>query len=261
MKAKQAGIVGVKSYPRGVTTNSESGIESYTAYYPVFEAMQQVDMVLNLHGEIPSDPGTNTCVLNAERRFLHHLETLHRDFPRLRIVLEHATTREAVDTVKRLGPTVACTITAHHLALTVDDWAGQSFNFCKPVAKYPDDREALRAVVKEGHPRFFLGSDSAPHPTERKATATPDQPCAAGVYTAPILLPLVAHLLDSFGALDNLEKFTSTHGRNFYKLETAGLEVIKLRKEPSLIAAILSSDQTSVAPFWAGKQLDWSIGK
>jgi dihydroorotase len=92
----------------------------------------------------------NTCVLNAERHFLKHLETLHKDFPRLRIVLEHATTKEAVETVKRLGPTVACTITAHHLALVVDDWAGQSFNFCKPVAKYPEDREALRAVVREG---------------------------------------------------------------------------------------------------------------
>jgi dihydroorotase len=88
--------------------------------------------------------------MNAERRFLPHLEALHRKFPRLRIVLEHATTKEAIDTVKRLGPTVACTITAHHLALTVDDWAGQSFNFCKPVAKYPEDREALRLVIREG---------------------------------------------------------------------------------------------------------------
>lgn len=133
--------------------------------------MQTQDMVLNLHGEVPSDANTvspilsllppprtnphlfvnqNTCVLNAERHFLKHLEQLHKDFPRLRIVLEHATTKEAVETVKRLGSTVACTITAHHLALTVDDWAGQSFNFCKPVAKYPEDREALRAVIKEG---------------------------------------------------------------------------------------------------------------
>lgn len=169
-KAKKAGIVGVKSYPRGVTTNSEGGIESYEAYYPVFEAMQEVDMVLNLHGEVPSDPTTviilflsfsytynltlrvkqNTHILNAEPTFLPHLKTLHDTFPRLRIVLEHATTRAAVSLVKSLGPTVGCTITAHHLALTVDDWAGQSWNYCKPVAKYPDDREALREVIKEG---------------------------------------------------------------------------------------------------------------
>ena len=92
----------------------------------------------------------NTCVLNAEARFLPHLKTLHQRFPKLKIVLEHATTRAAVETVKSLGATVGCTITAHHLALIVDDWAGQAFNFCKPVAKYPDDREALHEVIREG---------------------------------------------------------------------------------------------------------------
>ena len=135
-----------------MTTNSDGGIESYEAYYPVFEAMQEVDMVLNLHGEVPSSstPGSNTCVLNAEPHFLPHLRKLHAAFPRLRIVLEHATTRAAVECVKELGETVACSITAHHLAMTVDDWAGQSWGYCKPVAKYPDDREALREVVREG---------------------------------------------------------------------------------------------------------------
>ncbi|KAG8834877.1 hypothetical protein FRC17_006622 [Serendipita sp. 399] len=253
-KAKRAGIVGVKSYPRGVTTNSESGIESYSAYYPVFKAMEEEDMVLNLHGEIPSDPNTNTCVLNAERRFLKHLEALHRDFPRLRIVLEHATTKEAVETVKTLGPTVACTITAHHLALTVDDWAGQSFNFCKPVAKYPEDREALRAVIREG-------SDSAPHHVDKKAMATPDQPCAAGVYTAPILLPLVAHLLDSFGALDNLVAFISTNGRRFYKVEDEQPSIIRIRKIPYTIYPSLSLKDETVIPFWAGKQIEWGLAE
>jgi hypothetical protein len=92
----------------------------------------------------------NIHVINAEPTFLPHLRKLHANFPRLRIVLEHATTRAAVETVKSLGATVACTITAHHLALTVDDWAGQSWNYCKPVAKFPDDREALRQVIREG---------------------------------------------------------------------------------------------------------------
>ena len=94
----------------------------------------------------------NIHVINAEPTFLPHLKKLHTHFPRLRIVLEHATTRAAVETVKSLGATVACTITAHHLALTVDDWAGQSWNYCKPVAKFPDDREALRQVIREGGP-------------------------------------------------------------------------------------------------------------
>lgn len=92
----------------------------------------------------------NICVLNAEERFIPHLRKLHERFPKLRIVLEHATTRAAVEAVKALGDTVACTITAHHLDLTVDDWAGQSFHFCKPVAKFPDDRLALQEVIREG---------------------------------------------------------------------------------------------------------------
>ncbi|KAJ7276136.1 Dihydroorotase [Mycena haematopus] len=262
VKAKEAGIVGVKSYPRGVTTNSDGGIESYEMYYPVFDAMQRVDVVLNLHGEVPSDAKTNTHILNAEPKFLTHLHSLHKAFPRLRIVLEHATTRAAVEAVKACGPTVACTITAHHLELTVDDWAGQSFNFCKPVAKFPDDREALRQVIREGHPRFFLGSDSAPHPINSKSTSSPNQGCAAGIYTSPILLPLVAHLLESFDALDKLEGFVSTFGRHFYgrELRAETTQNIVLRKVGThVIAGTYGTDEQSVVPFWAGKEISWKI--
>ncbi|KAJ7774260.1 hypothetical protein DFH07DRAFT_800818 [Mycena maculata] len=262
VKAKEAGIVGVKSYPRGVTTNSDGGIESYEMYYPVFEAMQRVDMVLNLHGEVPSDAATNTHVLNAEPQFLPHLHSLHKAFPNLRIVLEHATTRAAISAVKACGPTVACTITAHHLALTVDDWAGQSFNFCKPVAKFPDDREALREVIWEGHSRFFLGSDSAPHPAHSKATSTPTQGCAAGIYTSPILLPLVAHLLESFGALDKLDGFVSTFGRRFYRRDLGAEQTdrVVLRKVSSIVVeSTYGSGEDIVVPFWAGKEIGWKI--
>jgi len=260
-KAKAAGIVGVKSYPRGVTTNSEGGIESYEVYYPVFKVMEEEDMVLNLHGEVPSDAAANICVLNAEPTFIPHLVKLHTVFPRLRIVLEHATTRAAVEAVKTLGDTVACTITAHHLDLTVDDWAGQSFHYCKPVAKYPDDREALREVVREGHSRFFLGSDSAPHLVASKSIAAPNVGCAAGVYTSPILLPLVADLLESFGALRNLEAFVSTNGRRFYKKEAAVAEntQIKLRKTPLQVDDTWSLNGEEVVAFRAGKELAWSI--
>jgi len=262
-KAKEAGIVGVKSYPRGVTTNSEGGIESYEAYYPVFEAMEEVGMVLNLHGEVPSDPISNTCVLNAEIKFLPHLRALHARFPKLRIVLEHATTRAAVEAVKSLGETVGCSITAHHLALTVDDWAGQGFHYCKPVAKFPDDRLALREVVREGHPRFFLGSDSAPHPSETKSTSTPQAGCAAGVFTSSSLLALTAHLLEEFGALDKLEGFVSTNGRKFYGWEVAagsGMKV-RLRKvsAPVIMASALRKGELSVVPFMAGQTINWLI--
>ncbi|KAK0499835.1 Dihydroorotase [Armillaria luteobubalina] len=258
-KAKNAGIVGVKSYPRGVTTNSEGGIESYEVYYPIFEAMQDVDIVLNLHGEIPSDPTTNVHVLNAEPNFLPHLASIHKKFPRLRIVLEHATTRAAVEAVKACGPTVACTITAHHLSLTVDDWAGQSWNFCKPVAKFPDDRTALQEVIKEGHPRFFLGSDSAPHPPHTKSTSTPTQGCAAGIYTSPILLPLVAHQLDSFGALDKLDSFASLFGRNFYGLPVDGLPTVTIKKTTRKVVENYALNGEAVVPFWSGKEINWEI--
>ena len=221
----------------------------------------------------------NIHVINAEPTFLPHLRKLHANFPRLRIVLEHATTRAAVETVKSLGATVACTITAHHLALTVDDWAGQSWNYCKPVAKFPDDREALRQVIREGevepscerdtealtglgHPRFFLGSDSAPHPSMKKSTSSPDQGCAAGIYTSPILLPLTAHLLESFGALDKLEGFVSKNGRAFYKKEIVsgdGNDIVRLRRRKAGVAGTYSLEGEVVVSFWAGKDLEWEI--
>ncbi|KAH8830670.1 dihydroorotase, partial [Flagelloscypha sp. PMI_526] len=263
-KASAAGIVGVKSYPRGVTTNSDGGIESYEPYYPVFAAMQEVGMVLNLHGEVPSNPDTacpNTTILNAEQTFLPWLHRLHAAFPRLKIVLEHATTRAAVDAVKACGETVGCTITAHHLELVVDDWAGQSWHFCKPVAKTYDDRKALREIIQQGHPRFFLGSDSAPHPPESKSVSTPSQPCAAGVYTSPILLPLVAQLLSSFGALEQLEAFASGNGRKFYERPAKISKPVTLQKttEHSAITEVYEGSGAKVTAFWAGKALDWRI--
>ena len=198
--------------------------------------MEQEDLVLNLHGEIPSDADTvkcqtaalrrladttyvqNVCVLNAEPAFIPHLRKIHERFPKLRIVLEHATTRAAVEAVKACGPTVACTITAHHIALTVDDWAGQAWNFCKPVAKFPDDRKALREVIKSGEypaksghevlipyfsrspavfPRFGLSTASAPFQINGNSSSTmcsrsiylpyPSPPCctSSGVLWSP----------------------------------------------------------------------------
>jgi dihydroorotase len=122
--------------------------------------MQEVGMILHLHGEIPSD-NKEITVLNAEERFLVHLESIHRDFPKLRIILEHATTRAAVQKVTELGDTVGCTITAHHLYLIVDDWAGKPHNFCKPVAKWPHDRSALQDIIKKGMKYSLFSSRSS----------------------------------------------------------------------------------------------------
>lgn len=258
---KAAGIVGVKSYPRGVTTNSDEGIESYDKYDELFKAMEVHGIVLNLHGEIPSDHSKNICILNAEERFLPVLANLANKYPKLRIVLEHATTAAAVNAVKACGDNVACTITAHHLALTVDDWAGQSFHFCKPVAKFPDDRRALQEAIKSGSKKFFLGSDSAPHPSLSKSTATATSGCAAGVYTSPILLPLVAHLLDSFGAIDRLADFTSNFGRGFYQIpaNSDAPKVLVEKVQGISVQAEYSSGGKTVVPFWANRQIEWQI--
>ncbi|KAJ2776718.1 dihydroorotase [Coemansia javaensis] len=259
-RAARAGITAVKMYPSGVTTNSEWGVGDLQAYHPTFAAMQAADMVLCLHGECPSDAARNVCILNAEERFLDTLRDLHRAFPRLRIVLEHATTRAAVECVKALGDTVACTITAHHLFITVDDWAGQPHHFCKPVAKFPADRAALREVVASGHPRFFLGSDSAPHPRAAKQGERP----AAGVFTTPILIPLVASLFDALGCLDRLEAFVSTNGRRFYRLPPAdpadgSITLTRAAAAKLQIPAAYAAGPDTVVPFMAGSELAWSI--
>lgn len=279
--------MGVKSYPRGVTTNSDGGIESYETYYPVFAEMERQDMVLNLHGEVPSSEEGNITVMNAEAAFLQHLHKIHAQFPRLRIVLEHATTAAAVEAVKQCGETVACTITPHHLELIVDDWAGRPLHFCKPVAKTWADRTALRNVIKQGHPRFFLGSDSAPHPVSSKlpSAATHDSAhaalncgCAAGVYTSAILLPLCATLLESFGALDKLSTYVSSNGRRFYKLDTdqqASAKPVTLRRakahdHSALVPASYTlaahaerndgeKGKIQVVPFWSTRRLAWTL--
>ncbi|WWC65398.1 dihydroorotase, homodimeric type [Kwoniella dejecticola CBS 10117] len=272
-KAAKAGISGVKSYPRGVTTNSNSGIEDYGVYYPVFKAMEEEGMVLNLHGEVPSDPEKNISILNAEVHFLTHLRKLALDFPKLRIVLEHATTSSAIETVSSLSSNVGCSITAHHLYLTIDEVAPQPHHFCKPLAKEPKDRKALQEAILSGNPKFFLGSDSAPHPLASKIPnlthseiGAAVSACAAGVYTSPILIPLVATLLESFGALDKLQGFVSDNGRNFYGVPVKEGDELRMRRitdeDKGIVRNTFKSEEIEgleVVPFWLGKRLNWEI--
>lgn len=249
-RAARAGIVGVKCYPQGVTTNSDRGVSDLARYDPVFQAMSDEGLVLELHGECASCHADDTCVLNAEQRFLPELERLHSTFPALRIVLEHVTTAAAVAKVKELGDTVAATITAHHLELVVDDWAGRNHNFCKPVAKLPSDREALRTVVAEGHPRFFLGSDSAPHPVSAKECAE----ACAGVFTAPLLLPYLADTFDRLGCLERLRDFASSFGWRFYGLSAPDSQMTLVREEQTVPNCC-----GNVVPFRSGETLAWSL--
>lgn len=249
-RAAKAGIQGIKCFPRGATTNSEAGVVDLTEYDDILSAIEAARLVLELHGEIPVGTAQNVTMLNSEQHFLPHLARLHRDFPSLRIVLEHVTTRQGVEMVKALGDTVAATVTAHHLELTADDWADCIHNFCKPVAKNPDDRQALRDVVSEAHPRFFLGSDSAPHPREAKEC----EAGMAGVFTSALLLPYLADSFDAMGCLERLADFVSVFGRRFYGLPESPETVVLQRREQQV-----PNSYGSVVPFRAGDKLAWSM--
>lgn len=254
--AAKAGISGVKSYPKGATTNSQGGIESYEPFYPTFAAMEECGLVFNIHGEVPpASAGGDTTVMTAEHAFLPTLLDLHRRFPKLRIVLEHCTTAAAVAAVRNCGPTVAGTITAHHLYLTVDAWVDDPFCYCKPVAKLPSDREALLEAATSGEPKFFLGSDSAPHP---RAAKSGGKRTAAGVFTQPNLLPYVAQIFEGRGKLDKLEDFCCHFGRRFYGDVGVGEhQRIRLSRPPA--GAAVADEVGGVVPFMAGQALKWQV--
>ena len=270
-EAKVAGIRGVKSYPAGVTTNSSLGVVDYASFYPVFEEMERQDLVLNLHGECPS--GKNITVMNAEESFLPTLLDLHGRFPRLRIVLEHCTTAAAVRAVQSCGPTVVGTITAHHLFLIVDDWAGDSFNYCKPVAKMPEDRRVLLQTAASGSPKFFLGTDSAPHPAiAKRGGVTGKEKHAAGVFTQPYATQLVLEAFEQGiddGILRSeevtypiLEGFLGKFGRDFYKEPQSSERISFSREKTKMIPeAIVGSQGLEIVPFRRGKairEIRWS---
>ncbi|MCJ1322211.1 hypothetical protein MMC15_007558 [Xylographa vitiligo] len=268
--AKREGISGVKSYPAGVTTNSSSGVVDYASFYPVFAEMERQDLVLNLHGEMPS--GKDVTILNAEEKFLPTLLELHTRFPSLRIVLEHCTTAAAVEAVKSCGPKVVGTITAHHLSLIVDDFAGDSYNYCKPVPKTPEDRHALLSAAVSGNYKFFLGTDSAPHPAIAKRGG-PDGNAkhAAGVFTQPYA---TQYVLDAFemavekGFLDasqlkriDFADFLSQFGRDFYREPRSKRRIRVAREKTERLLSIVSNDgDIEVVVFRRGemtRRLEW----
>jgi dihydroorotase len=245
--AKDAGVVAGKVYPEGVTTNSDDGVRNVKELYGVFEAMEKAGMILCLHGEVP-----DAFCLDREDAFLLALEDIATTFPKLKIVLEHITTASAAHVVTVLPANVAATITVHHLFITLDDVIGgmlSPHNFCKPVAKRPHDREALLRAAVSGNPKFFLGTDSAPHAAEKKECASG----CAGCFTAPMALPALASIFDREGALNKLEAFTSTFGAEFYGLPLNEGE-ISLVKEDWRIPQVCG-----VVPFMAGKTLSWRL--
>ncbi len=246
---KEAGAIAGKVYPKGLTTNAEDGVEDYFSLGPVFAVMEKLGLVLCLHGEKPG----NIESLDREAAFLRTLFYIARSFPKLRIVLEHITTAAAVEAVLQLPDTVAATITVHHLLLTIDDVGGDRMrphNYCKPVAKRRADRDALVEAAISGCPKFFFGSDSAPHPRDRKECSE----CCAGVFTAPIALPLLAQIFEQHQALDRLESFVHTAAVKFYGLSVYRYTVLLSKKTYRV-----SEHIANLVPFMAGKWLEWSV--
>ena len=225
--------------------------------------METHDLVLNLHGEVPPSPThetniqaqNSTTVLSAEESFLPTLLDLHKRFPKLRIVLEHCTTAAAIQTVLACGSNVVGTITAHHLYLTIDSWAGDPFNFCKPVAKLPSDRHALITAATSGNSKFFLGSDSAPHPQSAKVA----KKTAAGVFTQPYVMQYVTEVFDRMGKLDKLAGFASDFGRKFYKLEKDEREGKIVMIKRSIVVKNTIGGEDGIVPFRAGEKLAWDV--
>lgn len=246
LRAARPHIIGVKLYPAGVTTNSEAGVQSIRDAEPTIALLEDLGIPLLVHGE------TSGFVLDRERDFLPVYTHLARCFPRLKIVMEHITTRDAVALLDE-HPNLYATITLHHLQITLDDVAGgllQPHLFCKPIAKRPEDRDALLRAALMPHPKVMFGSDSAPHPVSAKEAAG----CAAGVFTAPVALPLLADVFAQHEALDRLQAFVSDHARRIYGI-TPPAKMIRLRREPWQTPERYGN----VTPYYAGKTLEWRV--
>jgi dihydroorotase len=253
--ARQSGFVhAVKYYPAGATTNSDSGVTAWQHARPALAAMEEHGVPLLLHGEVTD---ADVDVFDREKVFLdRHLAPLRREFPRLRIVLEHVTTADAVDFVRAQGPEVAATITAHHLLWNrnaIFRGGLRPHAYCLPVLKRERHREALLRAAT-GDSRFFLGTDSAPHPRSGKEA---DCGCA-GIYTAHAAIELYAEAFESVGALDRLEAFASHRGPDWYGLPR-NHERITLAKEPWTVPADLPFGEQRLVPMRAGESMPWRL--
>jgi len=256
VRAKASGFIhAVKYYPAGATTNSQSGVTALEHAYPALAAMQAQDLVLAVHGEV-TDAAVD--VFDRERVFIERiLAKIVRDFPRLRVVLEHVTTEEAVAFVTGAPDNVAATITPQHLLYSRNAlFAGglRPHLYCLPVLKRERHRQALVAAATSGNPKFFLGTDSAPHARDAKEHA-----CGcAGCYSAPVALPMYAEAFDDAGALDRLEAFASVHGPAFYGL-AANTDSITLLRETWRVPETLPFGDQTIVPLRAGEDLRWQI--
>ena len=254
-RAHDSGVVAVKLYPAGATTNSSAGVTDLRHTHKTLEAMQRVGMPLLVHGEV-TDPEID--LFDREAVFIDkHLVPLRRDFPQLNIVFEHITTREAAQYVAQAGAHTAATITAHHLLFNRNAlFLGgvRPHYYCLPVLKREIHRQALLHAAASGSDRFFLGTDSAPHATHLKEHASG----CAGCYTALSALELYAQAFDSVNALDKLEGFASLHGPDFYGLPR-NTERVVLKRQAWTLPETLPLGEASIKPLCGGETLAWQL--
>ncbi|MGB5324413.1 MAG: dihydroorotase [Pseudomonadales bacterium] len=244
-----------KWYPAGATTNSASGVTAVEKIYPALEAMQEHGVVLSIHGEVTD---SDVDIFDREAVFIERtLAPVARDFPALRIVLEHITTRDAVDFVRGSSAHIAATITAHHLLFNRNHLlvgAVRPHYYCLPILKRSSHQQALLEAATSGNEKFFLGTDSAPHARQQK-----ERDCGcAGCYTAVAALEMYATAFDSVSALDKLEGFASFFGADFYRLPRNRARVTLERLEFTLPEQLPMGSEALV-PLLAGETLQWQL--
>ena len=254
-RAREAGVVALKLYPAGATTNSDAGVTDIRRTWRTLEAMQREGLLLLVHGEVTD---SEIDIFDREAVFIDRvMMPLRRDFPELKIVFEHITTREAADYVSEAGPRTAATLTAHHLLYSRNALFVGGLRphwYCLPVLKREVHRQALVRAATSGHPRFFLGTDSAPHAAALKEQSV----CGAGCYTAPAALELYAEAFEAAGALDRFEAFASLNGPAFYGLPP-NEDRVTLRREAWTLPERLAFGEAEVKPLRGGETLAWRL--
>jgi dihydroorotase len=254
-RAREAGIVAAKLYPAGATTNSDAGVTDIRKIYPVLEAMQREGLLLLVHGEV-TDPATD--VFDREAVFIDRvMRPLRQDFPGLKVVFEHITTREAAQYVTEADALTGATITAHHLLYNrnaIFQGGLRPHYYCLPVLKREQHRQALVAAATGGSAKFFLGTDSAPHASVMKEASV----CGAGCFTALSALELYAEAFDAAGALDKLEAFASLNGPAFYGLPVNSGHVVLKREAWTLPEAVPFGD-AQLKPLRGGEAIGWRL--
>jgi dihydroorotase len=254
-RAKAAGVVALKLYPAGATTNSDAGVTDIRKTYQTLEAMQRAGLLLLVHGEV-TDPSVD--VFDREAVFIERvMMPLRRDFPELKVVFEHITTREAAQYVTEADAFTGATLTAHHLLYNRNAlFMGglRPHYYCLPVLKREIHRLALVEAATSGNPRFFLGTDSAPHAAQLKEQSV----CGAGCYTALSALELYAEAFDAANALDRLEAFASFNGPAFYGLPR-NHGTVTLRREAWTVPEALPFGEAQLKPLRGGESLVWKL--